>query len=315
MANTFDMNQQCTSSFGAYKRYAHSIRSSYRALSLSAGASDEDLSIAPFEQFEGHSFYEQLLLGARTMKLRLGRIDSSLANQIFDEPWLRKLSFHNHDAYVPILNEEGRNWYDESPMMNFDFFVESYCGMHKNAEVIYDIGGHQGVWALYYAMCAGPTGRVYTFEPSIVNVECAALSLYLNGIRNAIIIPFAVGEANETIRPDANGLLIAGIAHNVNIIRLDHIFWERPDFMKIDIEGYEHELLKSMPDLFDFCTNLHLEIHVPHLQNRGIDYRETFNRIPFDRVRVRKSLWGTMTEVGPDDVLEGFCTLLITPKA
>jgi FkbM family methyltransferase len=298
----------------AYERYVHSIKAAYRSLNLADRASNEALFITPLEALNGLSRDEQLRVVVQAMKRRLTSIDPKLSQQIYDLPRFRKMSLHNRDAFIPIVNDEGRDWYEATPLLNFDFFVESFCGMHNGAEVVYDIGGHQGVWALYYALGVGPNGRVYTFEPSIVNVETIALSFLLNDMANVIIVPFGIGETNETIRPDANGLLIAGVEHNVNIIRLDNIFWEKPDFVKIDIEGYEHELLRSLPDLFEFSTNMHLEIHVPHLDRRNIDYREIYRLIPFDKVRVRLSRGGQVTDVGPDDVLSDYCTLLITPK-
>lgn len=298
----------------AYERYAHSVRAAYHALKLVPKFDDQSLSMPSYEALVDLTPEARLRSTVDAMRSRLSRVDTRLPDQIFERPWLRLMSFHGRDALIPIVNEEGRGWYDESPMMNFDFYVETFCGMHNGAHTIYDIGGHQGVWALYYAMGVEPRGRVYTFEPSIVNVEVAALSFLLNDIENGIIVPFGIGETNETIRVDANGLLIAGVSHNVNIIRFDHVFWEKPDFIKIDIEGFEHELIRSFPDIFDFCKNMHLEVHVPHLNNRGIDYREIISKIPFHKVRVRRAEWGALTEIGPDDVLEGYCALMITPR-
>jgi hypothetical protein len=147
-----------------------------------------------------------------------------------------------------------------------------------------------------------------------MNLECAALSFLINDVSNVIIHPLGLGGTNSRIAYNAEGLLIGGIKHDVVIQRLDHVLWEKPDFMKIDIEGYEHELLEGLPGLFDICRNMHLEVHIPHLETRNIDYRVIMGKIPFDRVRVRRAIGEGLYEVGKDDELSGFCTLLITPR-
>jgi hypothetical protein len=99
----------------------------------------------------------------------------------------------------------------------------------------------------------------------------------------------------------------------IRLLKADEIMWEPADFVKIDIEGFEWDMLRSFP-LFHHCRNVHLELHIPHLERRGLDYREIVRLIPFDLVQVRNYKGLRLTEVGPDDTLEGYCSLLITPR-
>ncbi|WP_292131049.1 FkbM family methyltransferase [Brevundimonas sp.] len=297
----------------AYRRYCHTLRMAYRAMGLVKDITDAGLHFTPFASFSGDRL-QVLKTATYAMRARLTDVNPGLTAAFLETPALKEMTFNQRRVFIPIVNDEGLSWYADSPMMNFDFLVETFHGMHQNARVIYDIGGHQGVWALYYATCVPSSGRVYTFEPSIINIEIAALSFFLNDILNAVIVPAGIGDSNTHIQSTDDGLLISGDSHDINLMKLDWIMLESPDFIKIDIEGYEHELLKSMPDLFEFCQNVHLEIHVPHLVARGIDYRETFDKIPFDKVNVHHSVWGKLTRIGPDDVLTDFSTLLVTPR-
>ena len=137
----------------------------------------------------------------------------------------------------------------------------------------------------------------------------------VNGINNVVSIPFGVGDKTALLRKQDAGLLIDFVDHNIGLLRFDHAFFEQADFIKIDIEGYEYEFIKSFPLLFQFCDNIHLELHIPHLQGRGLDYREIYKLIPFDQVNIINYQHGLLRQVGGTDELDGFCSLLITRKA
>jgi FkbM family methyltransferase len=245
----------------------------------------------------------------------LTKVSPTLLRELLDEPRIRTVCFNNRQVHIPLLNNQAVEWYETSNIFNYDCIVETFHGMHIGARTIYDVGGHQGVWAAYYSLLCGNSGRVYTFEPSIINIESSSLLFLINGIENVVSIPYGVGDQSSLLKKQETGLLVDFVEHNIGLLRFDHIFWERADFIKIDIEGFEYELLKSFPKLFDFCNNVHLELHIPHLANRKIDYREIYTLIPFDKLKVVNYQYGKMKEVTISDQLEGFCSLLITPKS
>ena len=296
-------------SFYSYQRYIHCIKTAYRLI-LDA---DCTALLPSFSDLNGGAEENYIILHDSIVN-RISNFDKNLADNFLDKPYLEYLCFGNHQLLIPISNVEGRSWYSGVELMNFDFLSETYIGMHRDARVIFDIGGHQGVFALYYSKMIPRTGRVYTFEPSLINIEIAAMSFLMNEADNIVLVPMGVGPNNETIMSTSNGLLVAGSPTKVTLIRPDWVILEKPDFIKIDIEGFEHELICTMPWLFDICKNIHLEIHVPHLNDRGINYREIYDRIPFDRFRVRLASWGRLTDLDPTTELDGFSTLLLTPK-
>lgn len=109
----------------------------------------------------------------------------------------------------------------------------------------------------------GTHGRVVVFEPNPVNIQCIRQNLALNGIDNVRLEEIALGNevGQATLRFDDRNTgrgSIDGIsaeashsAHlSVSMLRLDD--WlqtaqERsPDFIKIDVEGYEMAVLEGM---------------------------------------------------------------------
>ena len=67
-------------------------------------------------------------------------------------------------------------------------------------------------------------------------------------------------------------------------------------------------------EIFEFCDNVHLELHISHLESRGLDYKELLDLIPWEKVKVMNLQHGHIVDVQKNDDLDGFCSLFITPK-
>jgi len=298
----------------AYRRYLHTIQSAYRSLGLVEGFDPGALFLPEFEELNQSPDWVGVLTRlADFARSRLAIVDQCLADQIYSEPEIRSVYFHNRQISIPILNQQATEWYGTSSIYNYDFVVETFLGMHQNAETIYDIGAHQGVWSAYYSkIVAEQGGRVYSFEPSIINIECSAILHLINNNVNVVNIPYGIGQQTEILQKDGSDLLIDFVSHNIGLIRLQDIMWEPPDFIKVDIEGFEFELIECFPEIFNLCDQIHLELHIPHLERRNIDYRTVTRHIPFDQTRVLNYQGGQITEISESDELQGFCSLFVT---
>ncbi len=225
---------------------------------------------------------------------------------------VRTVELLGREVYWPIVNQQGLEWYGASPVAACDFLQEAALGLHDNAQVIYDFGGHHGVWAQYYSMAVGPTGRVYSYEPSIVNIEVSALLLLLNSAANVVNFAMAIGAGGNPLEHRQSMLVDFVDPNSLEIVDFRNTTWDYADFLKMDIEGYEYDVITANPYLFDLARHMHIEVHIPHLERRGLDYRKIIELIPFDKFEVYNH--DRNNPVRPDTPLSGYCGLLLKRK-
>ena len=121
-----------------------------------------------------------------------------------------------------------------------------------------DVGANMGVFTLFAAKLVGAAGRVVAFEPIPDNAQVLRTNIALNGRTNVLLLEKAIAEKSGRAeihlsslcgchsllaRPDAP----AGRSLFVETIRLDEIEGlERMDLLKIDAEGAEVSVLRSL---------------------------------------------------------------------
>jgi len=132
---------------------------------------------------------------------------------------------------------------------------------------VYDVGGDQGSYAIFFARRVGMAGRVVVFEPHRGSCERIEQRVTVNGFQNVRIIPVGLGEQRETVeftipcRDPSRGTAIGSIGpciradgdgevSRVEINSLDDEIRScdlpAPDFIKLDIEGMEYAALRGM---------------------------------------------------------------------
>lgn len=151
----------------------------------------------------------------------------------------------------------------------------------KADPVFLDIGAHQGFYATFLAKLAGPTGRVIAFEPDHKNVHYLRTNTVPRpGVDATVeIMPYALGSKAEIrdlfcwnhddrrFTATGNSQLITPIDRYdykvpVNVWPLDHLALARVDFIKIDVEHWELEVMKGAMDTITRCRpRILIEVH------------------------------------------------------
>jgi FkbM family methyltransferase len=147
----------------------------------------------------------------------------------------------------------------------------------EEGDVVIDVGAHVGHHALIAALAAGATGSVYAFDPQPYNVDRIARNAAHNGLVNVVAVCAAVGAKNAFIRIPAQSqrdrarLSLSAPGPNdlaafveVPLRRLDSYIddnrLQAPKLVKIDVEGYEPEVLRGLGERLKECRNIILEV-------------------------------------------------------
>jgi len=133
--------------------------------------------------------------------------------------------------------------------------------------VIWDVGANVGLYTCYAAKTKGC--RVFAFEPSVFNLELLARNIYLNGLSDKVVIVplplsdmFSFSTLNMTSTEWGGALSTFGQSYGQDGRALNKIFEfqtigismvdameslkiPQPDFIKMDVDGIEHLILKG----------------------------------------------------------------------
>lgn len=167
------------------------------------------------------------------------------------------------------------------------FLTESIQKEIKEGDVIVDIGANIGYYALQEARLAGDNGKVYAIEPVPGNVELLKKNIELNNYSNMKVFQLAVGDVNKTdyiyvsdCRNTASMIKTQASIDKVpvQVTTLDKFLENKPlpNLIRMDVEGYEVEIVKGMTKLLESNKPLKLIVELHPLYYVTKEKREDF---------------------------------------
>ncbi|HET9419156.1 MAG TPA: FkbM family methyltransferase [Chthoniobacterales bacterium] len=156
--------------------------------------------------------------------------------------------------------------------------------------VLFDIGAHSGVISALFC-AAAPHNRAFAFEPSPILVRALREIRDLNEFGERMRIEkIGIGDRQATAE-----MLVDPASGFVQTRRFEQTMWEQPqhievrleriadaaarlgvvpDFIKLDVEGFEYEAIKGSLD-FLAChkPTIFLELHLNYLEERKLPGR------------------------------------------
>jgi len=121
-------------------------------------------------------------------------------------------------------------------------------------EVFVDVGAHVGY---YTVRMAKKCRKAIAFEPNPRNREILLKNIELNNIHNVVVYQYAAGESRYKAKlwlASAGSTLLEGYVTGesieVDVVPLDEIL-EYADVVKIDVEGYEWNVIRGAKNLIE----------------------------------------------------------------
>jgi len=152
---------------------------------------------------------------------------------------------------------------------------------------VLDVGANIGLYSALFSKCVGPQGKVTALEPVPDLYQALLRTLQLNHLANVEAYAYAAGaeegtvdlaldafnSGNNWITPSSgrNGAITAPV-RRIDSLNLDRA----PDFIKIDVQGWEVEVLRGLSGLLasNPAPAIFCEISLASLKAAGSSARE-----------------------------------------
>ncbi len=177
-------------------------------------------------------------------------------------------------------------------------------GQNTTVRTVFDAGANCGFFALYQAT-AHPERRVFCFEPHPATFQHLQKNIAANHLEQRVFpihaaVGATTGECSIHISEESSmafvntsplQLLQAPKSVKVPLMSLD-AFAEKegvwPDYLKIDVEGFESEVLRGAPHCLERARWVMLEYHSPALKE---ECRLLLIKSGFETEQIGNELW------------------------
>jgi FkbM family methyltransferase len=157
--------------------------------------------------------------------------------------------------------------------------MDTFIRAARNRSRLLDVGALNGTFSLVFTAREGT--EALAVEPSPLALPGLRANCRLNPRHNVRIFEGALGGAEALVRMRHDGPHFIGadlVPHGpeptmVKVVAGDDLLADQrfaPDMIKIDVEGFEHEVLSGLTRTLDhFRPDLHIEVHGPWIHMVG----------------------------------------------
>jgi FkbM family methyltransferase len=217
-----------------------------------------------------------------------------------------KVPKYNYEAYCPVNKDDFVNI-----TIREDDIIERF--IPKEGDIVVDVGAHVGRYAIIASRRVGANGKVIAIEASPINFELLNRNTDVNHLTNIINLNYAV-YSNETkinlyLQSERGytiyNTVMVGRARTeedrfvtVNANTLDNLLMQQQNgishadinWIKIDVEGAEFEVLKGATSILSKSKDITLLIEIHNLPGGTnfytpiVEFLSSFNfKIEFEK--------------------------------
>lgn len=183
------------------------------------------------------------------------------------------------ELITPYVLREQQDWFEDE--------IKFLRRLLQPGQKVIDIGANYGVYTLSMAQTVGTTGSVWAFEPASSTAKLLAEGIADNGFSQVVLEQSALSSSSGTAQLSLNkyselnalvrGEPSSGGSETVPLVSLDECMerygWRNIDFLKIDAEGEEANILKGgerffseLSPLVQYEVKAGIELHMELVQ-------------------------------------------------
>jgi FkbM family methyltransferase len=204
----------------------------------------------------------------------------------------------------------------KNPRQNFEFYCRNAADFmimtlhetdvleHFNPKgngVVIDIGAYIGSYTIMASKNVGINGKVVSIEADPNNFDILTQNINLNNLKNVMTLNYAVYSKETIIKlylPTVNGSISEYAKYNTvmtqrvhgeqkfvevnadtldNLLQQNHVNYEDVNWIKIDVEGAEFEVLKGATNVLSKSKDISLLIEIHNIEEGKNLYKEIVN--------------------------------------
>jgi FkbM family methyltransferase len=180
-----------------------------------------------------------------------------------------------------IGDVDGQDWYAGVDRLSSEMiFLRDMVA--QPGDVVLECGAHHGFFTILLAHWVGPEGHVVAFEASPKSAAFLAQNIARNGLEGRVTVEAkAVGSAAGSVRvtDESNAIAVTGAGAGgttVPVAPLDAYESLAPTLLKLDVEGFEIEILKGARRILEHAPKLAIEVHVDMITRYGARASDLF---------------------------------------